>query len=133
MESWIRRTLVRALVLAPALGAGVGCADSESMLFIRQAQALQGQVLEQVVGTERAVVQAARAAFAGYDAAQKAVQSNTVAVQANLSLSAQQALNYGQHFATEGIIISSGTQYAAWTGFTDPGNTFSQEQTLKLH
>src|SRR6266700_3594927 len=29
---------------------------------IRQAQALQGQVLEQVVGTERAVVQAARAA-----------------------------------------------------------------------
>src|SRR5438270_1432724 len=50
---------------------------------IRQAQALQGQVLEQVVGTERAVVQAARAAFATYDAAQKAVQSNTVAVQAN--------------------------------------------------
>jgi outer membrane protein len=50
---------------------------------IRQAQAQQGQVLEQVVGTERAVVQAARAAFAGYDAAQKAVQSNTVAVQAN--------------------------------------------------
>src|SRR5947209_9989230 len=50
---------------------------------IRQAQAQQGQVLEQVVGTERAVVQAARAAFATYDAAQKAVQSNTVAVQAN--------------------------------------------------
>ena len=50
---------------------------------IRQAQAQQGQVLEQVVGTERAVVQAARAAFAGYDAAQKAIQSNTVAVQAN--------------------------------------------------
>src|SRR5256885_8534015 len=50
---------------------------------IRQAQALQGQVLEQVVGTARAAVQAARAAFATYDAAQKAVQSNTVAVQAN--------------------------------------------------
>ncbi len=50
---------------------------------IRQAQAQQGQVLEQVVGTERAVVQAARAAFAAYDAAQKAIQSNTVAVQAN--------------------------------------------------
>jgi outer membrane protein len=50
---------------------------------IREAQALQGQVLEQVVGTERAVVQAARAAFATYDAAQKAIQSNTVAVQAN--------------------------------------------------
>ena len=50
---------------------------------IRQAQAQQGQVLEQVVGTERAVVQAARAAFATYDAAEKAIQSNTVAVQAN--------------------------------------------------
>ncbi len=40
MESWIRRTLFRALVLTPALVAGPGCADSESMLFIRQAQAL---------------------------------------------------------------------------------------------
>src|SRR5207248_9521737 len=50
---------------------------------VRQAQALEGQVLEQVVGTERAVVQAARAAFATYDAAQKAIQSETVAVQAN--------------------------------------------------
>src|SRR5438874_1815023 len=50
---------------------------------VRQAQALEGQVLEQVVGTERAVVQAARAAFAAYDAAQKSIQSNTVAVQAN--------------------------------------------------
>jgi outer membrane protein len=50
---------------------------------IRQAQAQQGQVLEQVVGTERAVVQAARAAFATYDAAQRAIQAETVAVQAN--------------------------------------------------
>ena len=49
---------------------------------IRQAQAQQGQVLEQVVGTERAVVQAARAAFASYEAAQRAIQANTVAVQA---------------------------------------------------
>ena len=50
---------------------------------IRQAQAQQGQVLEQVVGTERAVVQAARAAFASYDAAQRAIQAETVAVQAD--------------------------------------------------
>ena len=50
---------------------------------IRQAQAQQGAVLEQVVGTERAVVQATRAAFAAYDAAQKAIQAQTVAVQAN--------------------------------------------------
>jgi outer membrane protein len=50
---------------------------------IRQAQALQGQALEQVVGTERAVVQAARAAFASYDAAERAIQAETVAVQAD--------------------------------------------------
>jgi len=50
---------------------------------IRQAQAQQGSLLEQVVGTERAVVQAARAAFAAYDAAQRAIQAETVAVQAN--------------------------------------------------
>ena len=49
----------------------------------RQAQAQQGQLFEQVIGTERAVVAAARSAFASYDAAQKAIQSNTVAVQAN--------------------------------------------------
>src|SRR3954470_18597448 len=50
---------------------------------IRQAQAQQGATLEQVVGTERAVVQAARAAFANYEAAQRAIQAQTVAVQAN--------------------------------------------------
>ena len=50
---------------------------------IRQAQAQQGQVLEQVVGTERAVVQAARAAFANYQAAQNSIQAESVAVQAN--------------------------------------------------
>ena len=50
---------------------------------IRQAQAQQGQVLEQVVGTERAVVQTARAAFANYDAAEREIQAQTVAVQAN--------------------------------------------------
>ena len=50
---------------------------------IRQAQAIQGQVLEQVVGTERAVVQAVRAAFANYEASQRAIQASTVAVQAD--------------------------------------------------
>jgi outer membrane protein len=50
---------------------------------IRQAQAQQGQTLEQVVGTERAVVQAARAAFANYQGSQGAIQAQTVAVQAN--------------------------------------------------
>jgi outer membrane protein len=49
----------------------------------RRAQALEGQLLQQVVGTERAVVQATRAAFATYDAALKAIQAQTVAVQSN--------------------------------------------------
>ena len=50
---------------------------------IRQAQAQQGQVREQVVGTERAVVEQTRAAFANYQAAQQAIEAQTVAVQAN--------------------------------------------------
>ena len=50
---------------------------------IRQAQAFEGQVLEQVIGTERAVVATTQSAFATYSAAQNAIQSNTVAVQAN--------------------------------------------------
>jgi outer membrane protein len=50
---------------------------------VRQAQAQEGNLLEQVVGTERAVVSTTRSAFAAYDAAQKAIQANTVAVQAN--------------------------------------------------
>jgi outer membrane protein len=50
---------------------------------IRQAQAQQGQVLEQVVGTERAVVQGAMSAFANYEASQRAIQAQTVAVQSN--------------------------------------------------
>ena len=50
---------------------------------IRQAQAQQGQLREQVVGTERAIVQQTRAAFANYQAAQEAIQAQTVAVQAN--------------------------------------------------
>jgi outer membrane protein len=49
----------------------------------RQAQAIEGQTIEQVVGTERAVVATARSDFATYEASQKAIQSNTVAVQAN--------------------------------------------------
>jgi outer membrane protein len=50
---------------------------------IRQAQAFEGQRLEQLVGTERAVIASTRSAFADYQASQSAIQSNTVAVQAN--------------------------------------------------
>ncbi|MGI8704318.1 MAG: TolC family outer membrane protein [Sphingomicrobium sp.] len=50
---------------------------------IRQAQALEGQLLEQVIGSERLVVANTRTAFASYDAARRAIQSNELAVQAN--------------------------------------------------
>jgi outer membrane protein len=49
----------------------------------RQAQAAESQLVEQVVGTERAVVATTRSAFATYRAAQQAIESNTVAVRAN--------------------------------------------------
>jgi outer membrane protein len=50
---------------------------------IRQAQAIEGQVMEQVVGTQRLVVSNTRSAFAAYEAAQSAIKSNEVAVKAN--------------------------------------------------
>ena len=50
---------------------------------IRQAQAIEGQLLEQTIGTERAIVAQTRSAYAAYEATQRAIQSNLVAVQAN--------------------------------------------------
>lgn len=50
---------------------------------IRQAQALEGQLLEQAVATQRAVVANARSAFAAYDAALRAIRSSEQAVEAN--------------------------------------------------
>jgi outer membrane protein len=50
---------------------------------VSQARALEGQTLEQVVGTERSVVSQTRSAFAAYDADQRSIQANTIAVQAN--------------------------------------------------
>ena len=50
---------------------------------IRQAQAAEGQLLEQTIAIERAVVAATRSAFASYRAAQNAIASNDVAVRAN--------------------------------------------------
>ncbi|MBA2467370.1 MAG: TolC family outer membrane protein, partial [Sphingomonas sp.] len=50
---------------------------------IRQAQALEGQLMEQTIATERAVISATRSAFANYRAAQNAIASNDVAVRAN--------------------------------------------------
>jgi outer membrane protein len=50
---------------------------------VRQAQALQSQLLEQGVAVERSVVANTRAAFSTYRAALEAIESNQVAVAAN--------------------------------------------------
>ena len=50
---------------------------------VRQTRALEGQALEQVVGTERTVIAQTRSAFADYEATQRSIQANTIAVQAN--------------------------------------------------
>jgi outer membrane protein len=50
---------------------------------IRQAQAIEGQILEQAIGTERAVVATTRSAFATYQAALNAIAANQTAVSAN--------------------------------------------------
>jgi outer membrane protein len=50
---------------------------------VRQAQAFRGQLLEQSVGVERLVIANTRSAFASYQAANDAIQSNTIAVAAN--------------------------------------------------
>jgi outer membrane protein len=61
---------------------------------IRQAQAIEGQTLEQRVATERSVVANTRSAFAVYQAAQNAIASNQVAVSANeLALEGARAEN----------------------------------------
>lgn len=50
---------------------------------VRQAQAVQSQLLERGIETERFVIASARAAFASYRAALEAIESNEVAVAAN--------------------------------------------------
>ena len=50
---------------------------------VRQAQAIEGQLLEQVIASERLVVANTRSAFASYQAALRAIQSSQLAVEAN--------------------------------------------------
>ena len=96
----------------------------------RQAQALEGQLLEQVVGTERAVVAAARSAFANHEAAQRAIKSNVVAVKANeLALEGARAersvgtrtvldvLNAEQELLNSQVLLVSAQRNAYVAGF----------------
>jgi outer membrane protein len=50
---------------------------------VRQSQAVQSQLIEQGIAVERSVVSNARSAFARYQAANEAIQSNQTAVDAN--------------------------------------------------
>jgi outer membrane protein len=61
---------------------------------VRQAQALEGQALEQSIGTERQVIASVRSAFAIYQAAGAAITANQQAVSANrLALTGVRAEN----------------------------------------
>ena len=51
--------------------------------LVRQSQAVRTRILEQAIGIERLVVANARSAFAVYQAALRAIESNTIAVAAN--------------------------------------------------
>lgn len=50
---------------------------------VRRAQAIRGQLLEQSIAVERLVVSNVRAAFAAFQSANEAIESNTIAVAAN--------------------------------------------------
>lgn len=50
---------------------------------VRRAQAIRSSLIEQSIGVERSVVSNARSAFATYQAANEAIESNTIAVAAN--------------------------------------------------
>jgi len=51
--------------------------------------------------------------------------SETVVVAPMLTLSKSQDITWGTHFAQEGDVFSSTTNYAAWLGQTDVGNHLS--------
>ena len=55
----------------------------EASARVRQAQAFRSQLIETAIATERNVVSTTRAAFAVYQAAQEAIESNEIAVAAN--------------------------------------------------
>ena len=69
-------TSVGAQVRVPVYQGGLPAAR------IRQAQAIEGQILEQRIGTERSVVSVTRSAFADYHAALDSIAANEVAVKA---------------------------------------------------
>ncbi|MGZ8999224.1 MAG: TolC family protein, partial [Allosphingosinicella sp.] len=50
---------------------------------VRQAQAIRSSLIEQSIAVERGVISNARSAFAVYQAANQAIESNTIAVAAN--------------------------------------------------
>ncbi|MGQ0661210.1 TolC family outer membrane protein [Sphingosinicella sp.] len=50
---------------------------------VRRAEAVRGQLIEQAIGVERAVVSSSAAAFASYRASLEAIESNQIAVAAN--------------------------------------------------
>ena len=110
----------------------------------RQARALEGQALENVVGAERGVISQARSAFAAYDADQRAIQASTIAVQANeLALEGTRAeqsvgtrnvldvLNAEQELLQSQVTLVTAKRDAYVAGFTLL-NSMGQAEAQKL-
>ncbi len=98
---------------------------------VRQAQAREGQAMEQLVATERSVVAQARSAFAAWQASLEVIQSAQVAVDASrLSLEGVRAensvgnrtildiLNAEQEFLNAQVTLVSARRNAYVAGFT---------------
>src|SRR6185369_3458465 len=111
---------------------------------VRQTRALEGQALEQVVGTERNVIAQTRAAFADYESTQKSIQANTIAVQANeLALEGTRAeqsvgtrnvldvLNAEQELLQSQVTLVTAKRDAYVAGFTLL-NSMGQAEAQKL-
>jgi outer membrane protein len=97
---------------------------------VRQAQAIRSSLIEQSIAVERGVVSNARSAFAIYQAAHQAIESNTIAVAANeLALEGTRAeqsvgtrnildvLNAEQELLNANVLLVSARRDAYVAGF----------------
>jgi len=58
------------------------------------------------------------------------IRDNRGCPQQLLPLAPNGATTIGAHFASAGVISSDQSHYAAWSGFTDPGNRFRVDMVL---
>jgi len=76
------------------------------------------------------VLCALTAPLAAQSSTRSADASASVIITPTLTLTKVQDLNFGSHFATEGVVQSSSTVFAQWNGTTDSQNSLSLTFTL---